>query len=85
MFKLALASDLKTHEKDHPAVARDHENLGVTWYALNKYQKAVEHCEIALQSGLIILGKTHPNIVFLRNNLGNALDALGLFDQAIKE
>jgi tetratricopeptide (TPR) repeat protein len=69
-LKLALKSDLKTYGEDHPAVARDRNNLGGAWRALGEYDKAIKYLELALKSTLNTYGEDHLNVAICRNNLG---------------
>jgi tetratricopeptide (TPR) repeat protein len=82
-YKLALKSDLKTYGEDHPAVARDRNNLGGAWHSLGKYKKAIGYYELALKSDLKTYGKNHPTVAIRLNNLGGAWHSLEQYEKAI--
>ena len=82
-YEQALASDLKTYGEDHPAVARDRNNLGVAYHALGEYRKAIGYYEQALASDLKTYGEDHPAVARDRNNLGGAYYALGEYQKAM--
>ncbi|CAC9955578.1 Oligopeptide ABC transporter, substrate-binding protein OppA (TC 3.A.1.5.1) [uncultured Gammaproteobacteria bacterium] len=82
-YKLALKSDLKTYGEDHPAVARDRNNLGGAWHSLGKYKKAIGYYELALKSDLKTYGEDHPDVAIDHNNLGSAWKSLGKYKKAI--
>lgn len=68
----ALASDLKTYGQDHPAVARDRNNLGAAWQSLGEYEKAIGYYEQALAVFERKLGPEHPYTQGVRGNLAAA-------------
>jgi len=71
-YAQALASDLKTYGEDHPAVARDRNNLGSAWQALGEYDKAIGYFERALAIFERKLGPEHPNTQLVRGHLAAA-------------
>jgi len=71
-YEQALASDLNTYGEDHPAVARDRNNLGSAWKALGEYEKAIGYLEQALAVCGRKLGPEHPNTQLVRGNLAAA-------------
>ncbi|MEE9345805.1 MAG: tetratricopeptide repeat protein [Methylococcales bacterium] len=83
-FEQALTSDLNTYGEDHPFVARDRNNLGLTWDFLGEYQKAIEYYSLTLTSDLNSFGEAHPFVAIGRNNLGSAWNALKNYPKAIE-
>ena len=71
-FELALASDLKTYDEDHPEVAIDRNNLGSAWDSLGQYHKAIEYYELALATFEKVLGEDHPSTKTVGGNLALA-------------
>jgi tetratricopeptide (TPR) repeat protein len=83
-FEQALTSDLKTYGKDHPIVARDYNNLALTWDFLGEYQTAIEYYLLTLTSDLKSFGEAHPFVAIGRNNIGSAWNSLKEYPNAIE-
>ena len=83
-FEQALTSDLKTYGEEHPIVARDRNNLGLTWNFLGEYQKAIEYYSLTLTSDLKSFGEEHAFVAIGRNNLGSAWNSLREYPKAIE-
>jgi len=71
-FELALASDLKTYDENHPSVARDRNNLGRAWETLGQTEKAIPYYELALAACKNSLGNAHPTTKTIADNLAKA-------------
>ncbi|MCP4747022.1 MAG: tetratricopeptide repeat protein, partial [Desulfobacteraceae bacterium] len=71
-FTQALAIDKKAYGDQHPAVARDLNNLGLAWYSLGEYKKAIDYFTQALAIIEIKLPPSHPHIKLLKNNINSA-------------
>ncbi|NKB80911.1 MAG: tetratricopeptide repeat protein [Nitrospirales bacterium] len=57
--------------------------VGLMFYTLAQYDKAIGYYEKALASDLTTFGPDHPNVARSWNNLGVAWDAKGDYEQAI--
>eukprot|EP00058_Branchiostoma_floridae_P018451 XP_002603940.1 hypothetical protein BRAFLDRAFT_102379 [Branchiostoma floridae] len=71
--------------REHPNIARVYNNMGMTWFALGNYKKAISHYEQALQMFRTIYGQTtaHAYIAGLLNNMGGAWSHLGDYRKAL--
>ncbi|MCG8639128.1 MAG: tetratricopeptide repeat protein [Desulfobacterales bacterium] len=47
-------------------------NLGLAWHSKGEYDKAIAYYEISLAVFETVLGKNHPNMKTVRNNLNRA-------------
>ena len=68
----ALAIDLKTHDKEHPAVANIRGALGVAWQRLGEYETAIESYEQALPILESHHGADDRYAIYIRENLSVA-------------
>ncbi len=78
---------LKHYQKAHNLAPENTlylNRLGMMFYTLGKYDKAIEYYELALKRNLVIYGEAHPSVASLRNNLGRAWKASGKYNKAIK-
>lgn len=57
--------------------------LGLVFYEIGEYEKAIGYYEQALESVQKAYGEDHPEEATYRNNLGGAWDALGKYEKAI--
>ena len=59
----------------HPDVARDLNSLGLAWYRLGEYRKAIDYFTQALAMLEATLPNDHPSIQIVRANLRQAQKA----------
>ncbi|MCK5058162.1 MAG: tetratricopeptide repeat protein [Candidatus Aminicenantes bacterium] len=78
----ALSSDLKTYGPEHPSVARDCNNLGLSLQAIGQHENAIEYLDKALTIFTKITGKNDAAVATLFNNLGLASYELGQYEKA---
>ena len=58
--------------------------MGVIYYGLGDYNKAIEYHEKALEIRINTLGESHPDIADYYNNLGVVYNDLGDYGKAIE-
>ncbi|MBP3408177.1 MAG: tetratricopeptide repeat protein, partial [Bacteroidaceae bacterium] len=68
----------------HVSTAASYNNIGVAYYSLGDYDKALEYYNRAHDIRLDVLGENHPGVAASYSNIGVAYYSLGDYDKALE-
>lgn len=80
----ALAIQIKTFGNDHPEVAVNLNDIGITLAALGRHEEALRYYRQAIETWNRVLEGKHPDIAKCLNNIGMSLSALGQYEEALQ-
>ena len=83
-YNKALGIQLNVLGENHPDVAASYSNIGLAYYSLGDYDKALEYYNKAHDIRLDVFGENHPDVAAIYNNIGMAYDSLGDYDKALE-
>ena len=82
MKHLEKQLEISTAIGDQSGIARSNRNLGIAYYSLRQYEKAIPYHEKSLEINTVIGNQS--GIAANNENLGNAYESLGQYEKAIQ-
>ena len=65
-------------------MATTYDNIGVVFYLLGNYEKALENCRKALSIREAVLGEHHPDVAYSYSNVGSVYQIMGDVETALE-